>query len=451
MLRKSMALFMTFVMLLISCATVLCAVAAVRGDVNSSGYVNTTDYLLVKRYVLGTGSLTSAQKGAADVDNDGNVDSIDYIIVKRIALGSLESSLDVAEKTPVSYSKSYTTSRQAGGTGSNYNSNYDDTYDQELTDGSTSLAADFMNESFVGFDGDVDITINIGSDGKEICSFELSYLNIAEAGIYSPLSVTVYGGNSQYSCNTQLISSNVQHVSLKAVRSIVLDLDNKVNYSYIRFSIKMNTSAGAWMFLDEAVVYSAASSKNNSANDHYMNALTDSELQYNLDMVYSDFSYDASKGRSVINGNCSVSASSYDPRNGKNDTYLTDRKLTGAHFGSVGTWVGIGLDSAPSITWTVRDYISAINVCGFAVHCFNRPTALVNLPDYVDVSVSKNGYDFYTVGRVYAVKGNQENYSFSLYLETVVEARSVRFTFPSDVGYMWVEEVEVYVNNPDSS
>ena len=113
MLRKSMALFMTFVMLLISCATVLCAVAAVRGDVNSSGYVNTTDYLLVKRYVLGTGSLTSAQKGAADVDNDGNVDSIDYIIVKRIALGSLESSLDVAEKTPVSYSKSYTTSRVA--------------------------------------------------------------------------------------------------------------------------------------------------------------------------------------------------------------------------------------------------------------------------------------------------------------------------------------------------
>lgn len=58
------------------------------GDLNGNGQIDTTDYIFLKRAVLGTYTLTDAQKAAADVNGDGKINSVDYMQVKRHVLGT---------------------------------------------------------------------------------------------------------------------------------------------------------------------------------------------------------------------------------------------------------------------------------------------------------------------------------------------------------------------------
>lgn len=62
--------------------------ATVRGDVDGDGEVNAKDYIIIKRFVLGTFEPTSEQFSAADIDLDGSVNAKDYVMLKRIVLGT---------------------------------------------------------------------------------------------------------------------------------------------------------------------------------------------------------------------------------------------------------------------------------------------------------------------------------------------------------------------------
>ena len=68
--------------------------STVYGDVNGSGTVTQTDYLLIQRYVNGTATPTEEQKILADVNLDGSLTSEDYEIVKNYVLGSITSIID---------------------------------------------------------------------------------------------------------------------------------------------------------------------------------------------------------------------------------------------------------------------------------------------------------------------------------------------------------------------
>ena len=61
--------------------------APLYGDVNNDGSVNSTDYALLKRYILGTGTISDLT--VADVNGDGAVNSTDYALIKRYILGSI--------------------------------------------------------------------------------------------------------------------------------------------------------------------------------------------------------------------------------------------------------------------------------------------------------------------------------------------------------------------------
>ncbi len=63
----------------------------VYGDLNEDGEVNSTDYALIKRHILGTVTLSSYALKAGDVNGDGEVNSTDYALVKRYILGLLSS------------------------------------------------------------------------------------------------------------------------------------------------------------------------------------------------------------------------------------------------------------------------------------------------------------------------------------------------------------------------
>ena len=63
------------------------ALGDIKGDVTGDGKVNAVDYLLLKKYVLGTAILTPEQLNRADVNEDGRINSVDYVLLMRIVLG----------------------------------------------------------------------------------------------------------------------------------------------------------------------------------------------------------------------------------------------------------------------------------------------------------------------------------------------------------------------------
>ena len=56
-----------------------------NGDIDQSGVIDSSDYLMVKRFAFNTLDMTYYTAGYADVNNDGNVDSADYVLLKRLA------------------------------------------------------------------------------------------------------------------------------------------------------------------------------------------------------------------------------------------------------------------------------------------------------------------------------------------------------------------------------
>ncbi len=63
--------------------------SAKKGDVNGDGNVDSTDYAMHKKYLLGTISTFPSSNGlnAADVNSDGQINSTDYAMIKRYILG----------------------------------------------------------------------------------------------------------------------------------------------------------------------------------------------------------------------------------------------------------------------------------------------------------------------------------------------------------------------------
>ncbi|WP_003514711.1 pectinesterase family protein [Acetivibrio thermocellus] len=61
----------------------------VYGDLNGDGLVNSSDYSLLKRYILKQIDLTEEKLKAADLNRNGSVDSVDYSILKRFLLKTI--------------------------------------------------------------------------------------------------------------------------------------------------------------------------------------------------------------------------------------------------------------------------------------------------------------------------------------------------------------------------
>lgn len=60
------------------------------GDPSGDGKIDSTDYLMVKRFYLGLFKLTDEQKAFADINKDGKVNAVDYLMIKRHVLGTFK-------------------------------------------------------------------------------------------------------------------------------------------------------------------------------------------------------------------------------------------------------------------------------------------------------------------------------------------------------------------------
>lgn len=58
------------------------------GDITLDGCIDAQDYFLLKRYVLGTYSMDSAQRLCADLNKDGTIDEQDFLLLKNVILGT---------------------------------------------------------------------------------------------------------------------------------------------------------------------------------------------------------------------------------------------------------------------------------------------------------------------------------------------------------------------------
>jgi hypothetical protein len=65
------------------------AIVVVLGDVDGSGKVDSTDYLLVKKFFLDMTDLGGVNFMAADTDMSGKIDGTDYLKIKKHFLGQL--------------------------------------------------------------------------------------------------------------------------------------------------------------------------------------------------------------------------------------------------------------------------------------------------------------------------------------------------------------------------
>ncbi len=57
------------------------------GDLNGDGLVKSSDYMLIKKYIMESSKLKVSQKEAADVDKDGNIRATDYMKIKNYIMG----------------------------------------------------------------------------------------------------------------------------------------------------------------------------------------------------------------------------------------------------------------------------------------------------------------------------------------------------------------------------
>lgn len=60
------------------------------GDIDGNGKVEATDYMLLKRAILGTRKLSDEEAVIADVNQDGTIDANDYMFLKRGVLGTFK-------------------------------------------------------------------------------------------------------------------------------------------------------------------------------------------------------------------------------------------------------------------------------------------------------------------------------------------------------------------------
>ncbi len=92
--RKPLLLTLAAVLLLSACFAVLPASASgepgLLGDLTNDGQINATDYMLLKRAVLGTFKLDEARRQNADVSQDGQINATDYMLLKRAVLGTFK-------------------------------------------------------------------------------------------------------------------------------------------------------------------------------------------------------------------------------------------------------------------------------------------------------------------------------------------------------------------------
>lgn len=105
--------------------------SSMLGDVNGDGRVSSSDYILIRKHILGQSLLSNSQKAKADVNSDNKISASDYLLVKKMIINGTNISSNNQSTNWNQYTVTYTSSVPLKGTitySSSKNSNSIETF-----------------------------------------------------------------------------------------------------------------------------------------------------------------------------------------------------------------------------------------------------------------------------------------------------------------------------------
>ena len=345
-----------------------------------------------------------------------------------------ESTEENTEKrfTLVSRGKPYTKTVTA-------NEKYPDKYDQQLTDGHKvgNEGAHYVDSRMVGFTTSTTFVIDLGEDGKRITALVARALDYSGDGVALASSVKFSGSEDGKKFKTLGTRVFVKTGNL-TVSEARFELRSPTDYRFIR--VQINMGSGAFFFTDEIEVYADVDPKEVSDKSDlaYKSENIDRNAWQTLSTKVSATPVD---GKTLTVGSkYTVDNAEFDKRAPKNDTFLTDNTRTGQYFGD-NVWVGFKSKDGKNPTVNVALDKSYNNVYMFNVYALGLGND-IELPAYIDVYAAK-GKDYTFVGRMYNTGKEKNNFTYSLILPEYIEAKNIKFEFPTSDKYFWIEEIQV--------
>ncbi len=104
-----------YIILLILVIFPMMVFALPTGDVDGNGKVGSSDYVLVRKHILGQSLLTGDKLTRADVNNDGKVSSLDFVSIRKTILNGGNTATPVPTGTPTPQPKQKVTLTFVGG------------------------------------------------------------------------------------------------------------------------------------------------------------------------------------------------------------------------------------------------------------------------------------------------------------------------------------------------
>ncbi len=366
---------------------------------------------------------------------------------------SSESGSSERKYTLVSVGKPYKTSSEAS-------SSYPDMFGQQLTDGQKlpDNGSFYMDVRMVGYVSTCRFDIDLGEDGKRICAIVARSLDIDRHGVKRAGAARFFGSNDGETW-TGLGRDFFKPTGDMTVSTVRLELDEVVDYRYIRVTMSLQTGAGFY-FLDELEVYADVPEKEQTLPGS--GAYTDEQIDRNAwkalstgkpaspaatDNVARGATYEFLNATPDPRAQQSHDVAKLLPTNTVNPPFneiLTDGARTGRPFGDR-VWTGVqAKECSLSVDLgQVRD-----NLFSFRLHMLSGGTD-VEYPAYVDVFGSDDNQAYTLLGRMYA-PASGANYAYTLILPEYIHARYLRFDFPNGNSNYWMEEVEAFAGLDDA-
>lgn len=325
---------------------------------------------------------------------------------------------------------------------------YEDSYGAELTDGlfAPTEGVAYSNVKLSGYapkGGSFEVVIDLGKEYDNIHTFAGSFFLSKQAGIAPPssASVRVSVDGKEWERVGSLKSVAFEEGTMGVYK---LTAKQYITARYVKFTI---SRGGAWVFLDELMVYADVPGEDNSVaiaeNVKKLYANESASYAEALKSVLSGTSPDYSLTKVLISQN-----RTYTLGGTVLDKYPDDKKLTDgivSDYYEGGTWVGFdGSADAEIVIWlsgNTKD-IQSISLNAFTAH-----SSKIYLPSCVTFAVSSDGKEYTEIGRVYTpLNYGNGAYRFALELDKCIAANYVKITAKGsgEGTTMFIDEAAVY-------
>ena len=162
--RRILVLILFAITLIISLNVNALGASYMGGDADGNSTISSADYVLVKKHIIGTQSLSGDSLTRADINGDAVVTSADYVMIKKVILGDTSVSIPVAE---IGLNKTSTTLNVGGtdGLSTSFNPSNATSKDVTWSSSNSDVATVDNNGTVVAKNGGT-TTITASSNGK---------------------------------------------------------------------------------------------------------------------------------------------------------------------------------------------------------------------------------------------------------------------------------------------